>query len=49
VVKVTARKHDSSNPNYKVVGTLTSPVARGIGVKKGNKPMLDWINAVLPG
>lgn len=37
----------ANNPNFKVVGTLASPAIQGIGVKKGNKPMLDWINAVL--
>ncbi|MBF9264077.1 transporter substrate-binding domain-containing protein [Paracidovorax cattleyae] len=33
--------------NYKVVGTLAASAVQGVGVKKGNKPMLDWINAVL--
>jgi len=33
--------------NYKVVGTLAATAIQGVGVKKGNKPMLDWVNAVL--
>lgn len=33
--------------NYKVVGTLAASAIQGVGVKKGNKPMLDWVNAVL--
>jgi len=33
--------------NYKVVGTLAATAVQGVGVKKGNKPMLDWLNAVL--
>ncbi len=33
--------------NYKVVGTLAASAVQGVGVKKGNKPMLDWVNAVL--
>jgi len=33
--------------NYKVVGTLAATAVQGVGVKKGNKPMLDWVNAVL--
>jgi len=33
--------------NFKVVGTLAASAIQGVGVKKGNKPMLDWINAVL--
>jgi len=35
------------NPAYKVVGVLASPAIQGIGVKKGNKPLLDWIDAVV--
>jgi polar amino acid transport system substrate-binding protein len=33
--------------NFKVVGTLAATAVQGVGVKKGNKPMLDWVNAVL--
>lgn len=33
--------------NYKVVGTLAATAIQGVGVKKGNKAMLDWVNAVL--
>lgn len=33
--------------NYKVVGTLAATAIQGVGVKKGNKRMLDWVNAVL--
>lgn len=33
--------------NYKVVGTLAASAVQGVGVKKGNKAMLDWVNAVL--
>lgn len=33
--------------SYKVVGTLAATAIQGVGVKKGNKPMLDWVNAVL--
>jgi len=33
--------------NFKVVGTLAASAIQGVGVKKANKPMLDWINAVL--
>lgn len=33
--------------NFKVVGTLAASAVQGVGVKKGNKPMLDWVNAVL--
>lgn len=33
--------------NYKVVGTLAASAIQGIGVRKGNKPMLDWVNAVI--
>lgn len=33
--------------NYKVVGTLAATAVQGVGVKKGNKAMLDWINAVI--
>lgn len=35
------------NPAYKVVGVLASPAIQGIGVKKGNKPLLDWVDAVV--
>ena len=33
--------------NYKVVGTLAASAIQGVGVRKGNKPMLDWVNAVI--
>lgn len=33
--------------NFKVVGSLAASAVQGVGVKKGNKPMLDWVNAVL--
>lgn len=33
--------------NYKVVGTLAASAIQGVGVKKGNKAMLDWVNAVI--
>lgn len=33
--------------NYKVVGTLAASAIQGVGVKKGNKAMLEWINAVI--
>lgn len=33
--------------NYKVVGSLAASAVQGVGVKKGNKAMLDWVNAVL--
>lgn len=33
--------------NFKVVGPLAASAVQGIGVKKGNKAMLDWVNAVV--
>lgn len=33
--------------NFKVVGTLAASAIQGVGIKKGNKAMLDWVNAVL--
>lgn len=36
-----------NNPGYKVVGPLASSSIQGIGVKKGNTAMRDWVNAVL--
>ncbi|MDR7379318.1 polar amino acid transport system substrate-binding protein [Rhodoferax ferrireducens] len=33
--------------NFKVVGTLAASAIQGVGVKKGNKAMLDWVNTVL--
>lgn len=35
------------NPGYKVVGDLAASAVQGIGVKKDNKPVMEWINAVL--
>ena len=34
-------------PGYKAVGVLAAPAIQGIGVRKGNKAMLEWINAVV--
>lgn len=36
-----------NNKDYKVVGTLAASAVQGIGIKKGNKPMADWLNAVI--
>jgi polar amino acid transport system substrate-binding protein len=33
--------------NYKVVGALAASAVQGVGVKKGNRAMLEWVNAVL--
>jgi polar amino acid transport system substrate-binding protein len=35
------------NPAYKVVGALALPAVQGIGVRKDNKPLLDWVNAAV--
>ncbi len=35
------------NEGYKVVAPLAASAVQGIGIKKGNKAMLDWVNAVL--
>ncbi len=46
-IDVYAYNFAARNPGYQVVGVLASPAIQGIGVRKGNKPMLDWINAVV--
>jgi polar amino acid transport system substrate-binding protein len=38
-----ARMH----PEYKVVGDLAASAIQGVGVKKANKELLTWVNAVI--
>lgn len=46
-IDIYAYNFAARTPGYKVVGVLAAPAIQGIGVMKGNKPMLDWINAVV--
>lgn len=46
-VDVYAFNYAQQQKNFKVVGTPAASAVQGVGVKKGNKDMMAWINAVV--
>jgi polar amino acid transport system substrate-binding protein len=46
-VDVYAFNYTQQQKNFKVVGTPAASAVQGVGVKRGNKDMMAWINAVV--